>query len=37
LKRELDKEGIEIPWPYTKVYFSNVLPATDSSQKAKGK
>ena len=23
LKREFDKAGIEIPWPHTKVYFSN--------------
>jgi moderate conductance mechanosensitive channel len=26
LKRAFDKEGIEIPWPHTKVYFGN-LPA----------
>jgi small-conductance mechanosensitive channel len=23
LKREFDKEGIEIPWPHTKIYFGN--------------
>jgi small-conductance mechanosensitive channel len=23
LKRGFDKEGIEIPWPHTKVYFGN--------------
>jgi small-conductance mechanosensitive channel len=26
LKKELDKEGIEIPWPHTKVYFGNKPP-----------
>lgn len=25
LKKEFDKEGIEIPWPHTKVYFGNQL------------
>jgi moderate conductance mechanosensitive channel len=24
LKREFDKEGIEIPWPHTKIYFGNL-------------
>jgi moderate conductance mechanosensitive channel len=24
LKKEFDKEGIEIPWPHTKVYFGNL-------------
>jgi small-conductance mechanosensitive channel len=37
LKREFDKEGIEIPWPHTKVYFGNALPAPDSGKKAKDK
>jgi hypothetical protein len=37
LKREFDKEGIEIPWPHTKLYFGNALPAPDSGQKAKDK
>jgi small conductance mechanosensitive channel len=23
LKKEFDKEGIEIPWPHTKIYFGN--------------
>ena len=23
LKKAFDKEGIEIPWPHTKVYFGN--------------
>ena len=27
LKKEFDKEGIEIPWPHTKVYFGNTPPA----------
>ncbi|MBM3156205.1 MAG: mechanosensitive ion channel [Chloroflexi bacterium] len=26
LKKEFDKEGIEIPWPHTKVYFGNSPP-----------
>jgi small-conductance mechanosensitive channel len=26
LKNEFDKEGIEIPWPHTKVYFGNKPP-----------
>jgi small-conductance mechanosensitive channel len=26
LKKEFDKEGIEIPWPHTKVFFGNKLP-----------
>jgi small-conductance mechanosensitive channel len=37
LKREFDKEGIEIPWPHTKVYFGNAPPAPDSGEKTKGK
>ncbi|MBN1162101.1 MAG: mechanosensitive ion channel family protein [Dehalococcoidales bacterium] len=37
LKREFDKEGIEIPWPHTKVYFGNALPILNSNQKAKDK
>jgi small-conductance mechanosensitive channel len=31
LKRTFDAEGIEIPWPHTKVYFGNALP--DSPEK----
>jgi small-conductance mechanosensitive channel len=31
LKKTFDAEGIEIPWPHTKVYFGNPLP--DSSKK----
>jgi moderate conductance mechanosensitive channel len=26
LKRAFDKEGIEIPWPHTKIYFGNAPP-----------
>ncbi|HEY4712600.1 MAG TPA: mechanosensitive ion channel family protein, partial [Dehalococcoidia bacterium] len=26
LKKAFDKEGIEIPWPHTKVYFGNSPP-----------
>jgi len=26
LKKAFDAEGIEIPWPHTKVYFGNALP-----------
>ena len=26
LKGRFDLEGIEIPWPHTKVYFGNSLP-----------
>ena len=37
LKRAFDKEGIEIPWPHTKLYFGNALPAPDSEQKTKDK
>jgi small conductance mechanosensitive channel len=25
LKKAFDEEGIEIPWPHTKVYFGNSL------------
>lgn len=28
LKKAFDQEGIEIPWPHTKVYFGNQLPIT---------
>jgi len=31
LKKAFDAEGIEIPWPHTKVYFGNPLP--DSAKK----
>jgi len=32
LKDRFDKEGIEIPWPHTKVYFGNTLRGEGSSQ-----
>jgi small-conductance mechanosensitive channel len=34
LKKAFDKEGIEIPWPHTKVYFGNLPPnpAKDGEQ-----
>lgn len=28
LKKAFDAEGIEIPWPHTKVYFGNALPGS---------
>ena len=31
VKRAFDDEGIEIPWPHTKVYFGNALPGGDGS------
>ena len=32
IKRTFDKEGIEIPWPHTKVYFGNTLPRIEETQ-----
>ena len=32
IKRVFDKEGIEIPWPHTKVYFGNTPPAISKSK-----
>ncbi len=32
LKDQFDKEGIEIPWPHTKVYFGNTLRGEGSNQ-----
>ncbi len=29
IKRTFDEEGIEIPWPHTKVYFGNSLPRAE--------
>ena len=37
LKREFDNKGIEIPWPHTKLYFGNALPALESNKKKPGK
>ncbi len=31
IKRVFDEEGIEIPWPHTKVYFGNTPPAVNKS------
>ena len=36
LKKAFDKEGIEIPWPHTKVYFGNSL-SWDSSSSPRGR
>ena len=30
IKERFDEEGIEIPWPHTKVYFGNALPGSAS-------
>lgn len=35
LKKAFDEEGIEIPWPHTKVYFGNAPP--DGERKPNGK
>ena len=32
IKRTFDKEGIEIPWPHTKVYFGNSLPTVGGTE-----
>lgn len=32
IKRTFDKEGIEIPWPHTKIYFGNTLPRIEGTQ-----
>lgn len=32
LKKAFDEEGIEIPWPHTKVYFGNPLPDSDKKE-----
>jgi len=33
IKRTFDGEGIEIPWPHTKVYFGNTLPGIEATQR----
>lgn len=33
LKKVFDEEGIEIPWPHTKVYFGNAPPTSLSKEK----
>jgi moderate conductance mechanosensitive channel len=37
LKKAFDEEGIEIPWPHTKVYFGNSPHAGDTQHSAGGK
>lgn len=32
LKKAFDAEGIEIPWPHTKVYFGNALPSSGDKE-----
>ena len=32
LKRTFDVEGIEIPWPHTKVYFGNAIPEMEAAK-----
>ena len=32
LKRAFDAEGIEIPWPHTKVYFGNAIPEMEQAE-----
>jgi small conductance mechanosensitive channel len=32
IKRTFDQEGIEIPWPHTKVYFGNTFPLIEATQ-----
>jgi small conductance mechanosensitive channel len=33
LKKTFDQEGIEIPWPHTKVYFGNSLLQNEQTKK----
>ena len=33
LKKTFDREGVEIPWPHTKVYFGNELPMKPENTK----
>ncbi len=37
LKRTFDAEGIEIPWPHTKVYFGNAIPEMAAAKQPSGK
>jgi len=37
LKRTFDAEGIEIPWPHTKVYFGNAIPEMEAAKQPSGK
>ncbi len=36
VKKTFDEEGIEIPWPHTKVFFGNPIPAQPEDMKQKG-
>jgi small-conductance mechanosensitive channel len=36
VKKTFDEEGIEIPWPHTKVFFGNPIPAQPEAVKQKG-
>ncbi|MFC1915149.1 mechanosensitive ion channel family protein [Chloroflexota bacterium] len=33
LKKAFDTEGIEIPWPHTKVYFGNAMPKSETEER----
>jgi small-conductance mechanosensitive channel len=35
VKKTFDDEGIEIPWPHTKVFFGNPIPAQPEAEKRK--
>ena len=37
LKRTFDAEGIEIPWPHTKVYFGNAIPEMEEAKQPSNK
>jgi small-conductance mechanosensitive channel len=36
VKKAFDEEGIEIPWPHTKVFFGNPIPAHPETTEQKG-
>lgn len=36
VKKAFDEEGIEIPWPHTKVFFGNPIPPQPEAMKQKG-
>ena len=36
VKKAFDEEGIEIPWPHTKVFFGNPIPPQPDAMKQKG-
>jgi len=35
VKKAFDEEGIEIPWPHTKVFFGNPFPTQPEATKQK--